>query len=204
LTLKLPEGLRFDAAGLIPVVIQERGTGDILMLGYANALALLRTVETGLAHFWSRSRKTLWQKGETSGNVLRVRELRVDCDRDTLLALVDPLGPTCHTNQRTCFGEGSPTSAGQLGELERVIASRAESGPDGSYTAGLLGQGREACLAKLSEEAAELVEAARSESDVRLAEETADLLFHLLLVLRQRGVSLEAALEVLRARRAVR
>ncbi len=201
MTLQVPQGLRFDAAGLVPMVIQEHVSGDVLMLGYANALAIERTVETGLAHFWSRSRQKLWQKGETSGNVLRVRQLLVDCDRDTLVAVVDPAGPTCHTNERTCFGEASATAAGVLAELERVIAERDQQRPKGSYTAGLLTQGLEGGLAKLSEEAAELLEAARSESEERLAEETADLLFHLLVVLRQRGVRLEAALDVLRARR---
>jgi phosphoribosyl-ATP pyrophosphohydrolase/phosphoribosyl-AMP cyclohydrolase len=200
-TLQVPQGLRFDAAGLVPMVIQERASGDVLMLGYANALAIERTVETGLAHFWSRSRKKLWQKGETSGNVLKVRELLVDCDRDTLVAVVDPAGPTCHTNERTCFGEASATAAGVLAELQRVIGQRDQDRPEGSYTAGLLAQGLETGLCKLSEEAAELVEAARSESEERLAEETADLLYHLLVVLRQRGVRLEAALDVLRARR---
>jgi phosphoribosyl-ATP pyrophosphohydrolase/phosphoribosyl-AMP cyclohydrolase len=200
-TLQVPQGIRFDAAGLVPMVIQEHVSGDVLMLGYANALAVERTVETGLAHFWSRSRNKLWQKGETSGNVLRVRELLVDCDRDTLVAVVDPAGPTCHTNQRTCFGEASATGAGVLAELQRVIAERDQGRPQGSYTAGLLAQGLAAGLSKLSEEAAELVEAARSESEERVAEETADLLFHLLVVLRQRGVRLETALDVLRARR---
>jgi phosphoribosyl-ATP pyrophosphohydrolase/phosphoribosyl-AMP cyclohydrolase len=201
LTLKLPEGLRFDAAGLIPVVIQERRSGDILMVGYANRQALDRTVETGLAHFWSRSRKKLWQKGETSGHVLRVTGLLTDCDRDVLLAVADPVGPTCHTGQRTCFGEASATSAGVLAELERVIEERARQRPKGSYTVELLETGLDGCLTKLAEEAAELAQAARAESDLRLAEETADLLYHLLVVLAGRGVSIDSALELLRSRR---
>ena len=107
--LAVPYGIVFDASGLVPVVVQERASGDVLMVAHANAEALRETAASGLAHFWSRSRGRLWRKGESSGNVLRVLELRADCDRDTLLMIVEPSGPACHTGERTCFGSGSPT-----------------------------------------------------------------------------------------------
>jgi phosphoribosyl-AMP cyclohydrolase / phosphoribosyl-ATP pyrophosphohydrolase len=199
--IALPADLRFDAAGLVPVVVQDHASGDVLMVAYANAEALARTGETGEAHFWSRSRGALWRKGETSGHVLRVVEARADCDRDTLLLVVEPVGPTCHTGVRSCFGDTSPSAAGTLGEVERVIARRAEAGPEGSYTAGLLAKGADAVLKKIGEEATEVVLAGKGESDERLAEESADLLFHLLVALRQRGISLAHVARVLRARR---
>jgi len=200
-TLALPPSLKYDAAGLIPVVVQERRSGDVLMVAYANALSLARTVETGLATFFSRSRQRLWQKGETSGNVLRVAEMRTDCDRDTLLMIVDPSGPVCHTGSRTCFGDLTPTAAGMLQELAQVIEDRKGSSPEASYTARLFSQGPGAALTKIGEEAQEVVQAAAGESDARLAEESADLLYHLLVVLAHRGVPLEAVLGVLRDRR---
>ena len=135
-TRTMPDGLAFDDAGLLPVVVQDRASGDVLMVAWANAEALARTAETGLTHFWSRSPKALWRKGETSGNALRVVEARADCDRDTLLLVVDPEGPACHTGARTCFGETSPTAAGMLEELARVVASRAEAPPEESKSAG--------------------------------------------------------------------
>ena len=137
----MPGDLAFDATGLLPVVVQDRASGDVLMVAWANAEALEQTAETGLAHFWSRSRKALWRKGETSGHGLRVVEARTDCDRDTLLLVVDPEGPACHTGTRTCFGDVSPTAAGMLEELRRVVAERAEASPEESYTARLLGRG---------------------------------------------------------------
>jgi len=199
--LRVPEGLSFGAAGLVPVVVQDRASGDVLMVAWANAEALERTVETGLAHFWSRSRKALWRKGETSGNELSVRDMRADCDLDVLLFVVDPAGPACHTGARTCFGEDSPTAAGMLEELSRVVVARARSAPEGSYTAKLLAQGPDAALKKIGEEATEVVIAAKSESDQRLAEEAADLLYHLLVVLHQRGLGVSRVMDVLRRRR---
>jgi len=200
-TVALPEGLAYDDRGLVPVVVQDRASGDVLMLAWANAEALARTSETGLAHFWSRSRQSLWQKGETSGNRLRVMEIRTDCDRDAVLMVVEPTGPACHTGARTCFGDGTPTAAGMLGELERVIADRAERRPEGSYTARLLSGPADAALKKVGEEATEVVLAAKGDSDLRLAEETADLLFHLLVALKRRALPLTRALDVLRSRR---
>jgi phosphoribosyl-AMP cyclohydrolase / phosphoribosyl-ATP pyrophosphohydrolase len=197
----IPGELRFDEAGLIPVVVQDRASGDVLMVAYANAEALARTADSGLAYFWSRSRKALWRKGETSGNALRVREARADCDRDALLLVVDPEGPACHTGARSCFGETTPTAAGMLEELRRVITRRRDAAPEGSYTAKLLAKGLDNTLKKIGEESAEVVMAAKAESGERLAEESADLLFHLLVALEQRGVPPLQVLDVLRRRR---
>jgi phosphoribosyl-ATP pyrophosphohydrolase/phosphoribosyl-AMP cyclohydrolase len=199
--VSVPGGLAYDAAGLVPVVVQDRASGDVLMMAWANAEALSRTAETGLAHFWSRRRRALWRKGETSGNALRVREVRADCDRDALLMVVDPEGPTCHTGSRSCFGEDGPALAGVLDELQRVIAGRAGAATEESYTARLLAKGSDHVLKKIGEEATEVVLAAKGESDERLAAESADLLYHLLVALRQRGVGFERVLETLRARR---
>ena len=201
MSVTVPDALAYDAAGLIPVVVQDAASGDVLMVAYANREALDRTAQTGLAHFWSRSRGVLWRKGETSGNELRVRELRADCDRDALLMVVDPAGPACHTGRRTCFGDDTPTAAGILEELGRVIGSRAAASPDSSYTARLLAKGPDHVLKKIGEEATEVVLAAKSESDERLAEEAADLLYHLMVAMAQRRVPFARALEVLRARR---
>lgn len=199
--MAIPDGLSFDAAGLIPVVAQDRGSGDVLMVAYANVGALKRTAETGFAHFWSRSRQTLWKKGETSGHRLRVVEVRADCDKDALLYVVEPEGPACHTGARTCFGEDSPTAAGMLEELARVVAARARAAPRDSYTARLLAQGPDQVLKKIGEEATEVVLAAKGQSDERLAEEAADLLYHLLVALHQRRVPLSRVMDVLRQRR---
>jgi phosphoribosyl-ATP pyrophosphohydrolase/phosphoribosyl-AMP cyclohydrolase len=197
----VPGSLKTDGAGLVPVIVQDHASGDILMVAYANEEALARTAQTGVAHFWSRSRGKLWMKGETSGHVLRVREARTDCDRDVLVLAVDPAGPTCHTGSRTCFGEDSMTGAGVLGELQRVIAERASSSPEASYTARLLAQGPEGAARKVVEEAAEVVAAAAGDRAERLAEESADLLYHLMVVLAQRKVPIESVLDVLRRRR---
>lgn len=199
--LDVPEGLVFAADGLIPVVVQDHATGDVLMVAYANAEALSLTAATGQAHFWSRSRRALWRKGETSGNTLAVVSMSRDCDGDTVLVAVDPAGPACHTGTRSCFGEAA-TLAGGLGALERVIASRAQADPAVSYTARLLARGLDHSLKKVGEEATEVVLAAKGESDERLAEESADLVYHLMVVLAQRRVPLARVLAVLAARRA--
>lgn len=204
MAVAMPEGLSFDANGLVPVIAQDRASGDVLMLAWANAEALAKTAETGLAHFWSRSRKALWRKGETSGNGLRVLEARADCDKDTLLLVVEPAGPACHEGTRTCFGEASPTAAGMLEELARVVRARAREKPADSYTARLLAKGQGAVLKKIGEEATEVVLAASGESDARLAEESADLLFHLLVALEQRGLPLASVMDELRRRRSAR
>jgi phosphoribosyl-ATP pyrophosphohydrolase/phosphoribosyl-AMP cyclohydrolase len=201
MAVAIPDGLVFDGGGLLPVVVQDRASGDVLMVAWANAEALARTAETGLAHFWSRSRRALWRKGETSGNELRVVEARADCDRDTLLLVVEPAGPACHTGARTCFGDASATAAGMLEELARVVAERAQAPAEESYTARLLAKGPDQVLKKVGEEATEVVLAARVQSDERLAEETADLLYHLLVALHQRGLPLARVMDELRKRR---
>lgn len=199
--VRVPDGVQFDSSGLVPVVVQDRASGDVLMVAWANAEALDLTARTGLAHFWSRKRGALWKKGETSGHVLRVHELRRDCDGDTLLLVAEPEGPTCHTDARTCFGEETPTAAGIVEELARVISRRGQDRPEGSYTARLLAKGLDHTLKKVGEEATEVVLAAKGESDQRLAEECADLVYHLLAVLEQRGVRPAAVMDVLRERR---
>jgi phosphoribosyl-AMP cyclohydrolase / phosphoribosyl-ATP pyrophosphohydrolase len=201
MSLGVPAGVRFDEKGLVPVVVQDHASGDVLMVAWANAEALDLTARTGFAHFWSRTRSALWKKGETSGHVLRARELRSDCDGDTLLLVADPEGPACHTEARTCFGDTTPTAAGMVAELASVIARRGREKPEGSYTARLMEKGLDHSLKKIGEEATEVVIAAKGQSDERLAEECADLLFHVLVVLEQRGVKPAAVLDVLRARR---
>ena len=197
----MPEGLMFGSDGLLPVVAQDRRSGDVLMVAYANAEAVARMAETGFAHFWSRSRRALWMKGETSGHRLRVAAALADCDRDALLLVVEPEGPACHEGTRTCFGDATVTAAGILDELRRVVEDRRQRGGEGSYTAKLLAKGLDHSLKKLGEEATEVILAAKGESDERVAEEAADLAFHLLVVLAQRGLGPERVLDVLRARR---
>jgi phosphoribosyl-ATP pyrophosphohydrolase/phosphoribosyl-AMP cyclohydrolase len=194
--------IRFDEAGLVPCVMQDARTGEVLTVAYMNEEALARTRETGEMHFWSRSRGELWRKGETSGNVMRVRALRYDCDEDALLALVDAAGPACHTGERTCFhrGEMELQTGEALPALERTIDDRRAADPAGSYTARLLADG--ALLGdKVREEADEVARAAREESDERVAEEAADVLYHLTVLLASRGMSLEHAEAVLNRRR---
>jgi phosphoribosyl-AMP cyclohydrolase / phosphoribosyl-ATP pyrophosphohydrolase len=192
---------RYDENGLVCVVAQDRASGDVLMVAWANAEAVARTRETGFAHFWSRSRKAPWMKGETSGNRLRVRDMRLDCDRDTMLLVVEPEGPACHTGTRTCFGDTPAALPAVLDELGRVFAERTASPREGSYTSKLLAGGRDRILKKVGEEAVEVVLAAKGESDERLAEEAADLLFHVQLALHERGVPIARVLEVLSLRR---
>ena len=201
MNVAMPEGLVFGSDGLLPVVAQDRRSGDVLMVAYANAEAMARTAETGFAHFWSRSRRALWMKGETSGHRLRVAAALADCDRDALLLVVEPEGPACHEGTRTCFGDATATAAGILDELRRVVEDRRHRGGEGSYTAKLLAKGLDHTLKKLGEETTEVILAAKGESDERLAEEAADLAFHLLVVLAQRGLGPERVLDVLRARR---
>ncbi|MCL6440481.1 MAG: bifunctional phosphoribosyl-AMP cyclohydrolase/phosphoribosyl-ATP diphosphatase HisIE [Thermoleophilum sp.] len=198
----LVDSVVFDERGLVPCIVQDWSSGEVLMLAYMNREALERTLASGEVHFWSRSREALWRKGDTSGNVLRLRGLRLDCDGDALLALVEPAGPTCHTGERTCFHRGGlqPAPHEALPALERVIAERARSRAEGSYTVQLLAD-PELARAKVSEEAEEVVRAAASESERRLAEEAADLLYHLAVLMAQRNVPLGAAYEELNARR---
>jgi phosphoribosyl-ATP pyrophosphohydrolase/phosphoribosyl-AMP cyclohydrolase len=195
--------IAFDERGLAPCVVQDWRSGEVLMVAYMNAEALERTRETGEVHFFSRSREELWHKGASSGNTMALRELRYDCDADTMLALVDPAGPACHTGERTCFHRGQLEPAAPfeaLPTLERTIAQRAASRPDGSYTASLIAD-RELSAAKIREEADEAARAALGESDQRLAEEAADVIYHLAVLLRGRGLSLLDAERVLDGRR---
>lgn len=195
--------LVFDEKGLLPCVVQDWSTGEVLTVAYMNEEALARTRASGETWFWSRSRQELWHKGETSGNVQRVRELRWDCDSDTLLALVEPAGPACHTGERTCFhnGEIEPAAAHEaLPALERVIAARRAQPTEGSWTAKLLSD-PPLIGEKVQEEAEEVARAAREESDERVAEEAADVLYHLTVLLASRDMSLADAYEVLNARR---
>jgi phosphoribosyl-ATP pyrophosphohydrolase/phosphoribosyl-AMP cyclohydrolase len=214
----MSEAVRFDENGLVPCVAQDWRTGEVLTLAYMNAEALQLTRKTGEIHFFSRSRAALWHKGETSGNVQRVRQLRYDCDGDALVALVEPAGPACHTGERSCFyrdlegsadtavdgppvqGEPEPATHEALAELERTLAKRVLERPEGSYTAELLTD--PAWIGdKVREEADEVVRAAADESDERLAEEAADVLYHVEVLMLSRGRSLADALEVLNERR---
>lgn len=203
-TPEIPE-IAFDANGLAPCIVQDAATGEVLTLAYMNAESLKLTAETGETHFFSRSRQELWHKGETSGNVQKVRELRYDCDADAILALVDPAGPACHTGERTCFYRSMDAAAEPAGfeilpELERVLDERATERPEGSYTVKLLDD-PEFAGEKVEEEAEEVVRAVAGESDRRVAEEAADVLYHLIVLMKTRGLTIGDALDVLRERR---
>jgi phosphoribosyl-AMP cyclohydrolase / phosphoribosyl-ATP pyrophosphohydrolase len=195
--------LAYDERGLVPCVVQDWRTGEVLTLAYMNEQALAHTRATGELHLYSRSRDELWHKGATSGNVQAVKALRVDCDGDSLLALVEPAGPACHTGERTCFhrGELSPAAPYEvLPSLERTVDARARLRPDGSYTVELL-EDPQRIGAKVMEEAEEVVRAARAESEQRVDEEAADVLYHLLVLLHSRGRQLADAERVLDDRR---
>jgi phosphoribosyl-AMP cyclohydrolase / phosphoribosyl-ATP pyrophosphohydrolase len=184
--------IAYDERGLVPVVVQDWRTGEVLTLAWANAEAVARTRDTGELHLWSRSREELWHKGATSGNTQRVRAMRMDCDGDALLALVEPAGPACHTGERTCFHNGDLMLAPH--------AARAAERPEGSYTVELLDDPPR-IGAKVQEEAEEVARAAREEPDDRVDEEAADVLYHLTVLLHARGRALGDAEEVLNGRR---
>jgi|SRR5215211_7122484 len=194
--------IQFDEQGLAPCVLQDWRSGEVLTLAYMNEEALKRTRESGEVWFWSRSRGELWHKGASSGNVMRVRELRFDCDLDVVLALVEPAGPACHTGERTCFHNGELAAAPHeaLPALERVIAARRAGAPEGSYTAQLLADPPR-IGEKIQEEAEEAARAARAEDDGRVAAEAADVLYHLTVLLASRGLTLGDAFEELNGRR---
>lgn len=195
--------LKFDSDGLVPCVVQDWASGEVLTLAYMNADALARTQETGEMHLFSRSRQELWHKGASSGNVQRVRALRYDCDADAVVALVEPAGPACHTGERTCFyrGDLQPQAPYEvLPALERTIAARRAATPEESYTAALLADPAHTGE-KVQEEAEEVARAAREESDERVASEAADVLYHLSVLLASRGLRLADAERVLDERR---
>jgi phosphoribosyl-ATP pyrophosphohydrolase/phosphoribosyl-AMP cyclohydrolase len=212
------EGIAFDERGLVPCVMQDHASGQVLTLGYMNEEALRLTVDTREVHFFSRSRNEIWHKGETSGNLQRVRRLRYDCDGDALVALVESAGPACHTGELSCFyrdldgaadtaidapraeGEPRPAAHEALALLERTLRERRATKPEGSYTAELLSD-PERIGAKVNEEADEVIRAAASESDERVAEEAADLLYHLSVLLLSRDVEGAKVMEVLNGRR---
>ena len=183
--------------GLVPAVVQDAKTFDVLMLGYCNEEAVQLTQETGKMHFFSRTKQRIWMKGEESGHILSVVELKLDCDNDTLLALVEPIGPTCHTGQKSCFDY----RASFLGELEEVINQRvADNDAEKSYVARLFQRGRNKVAQKVGEEATEVVIASLAETDERFLDESADLLFHYLLLLKNKGFALQDVVKVLEKR----
>lgn len=213
--------VRFDERGLVPCVMQDARSGEVLTLAYMNEESLLLTLETREIHLYSRSRREIWHKGATSGNVQRVRQIRYDCDGDALVALVDPVGPACHTGERSCFyrdlegtgdpGVEAPGVAGEpallpyeaLATLERTLVARQRKRPPGSYTVELLEDSKLAGE-KVREEAAEVVRAVSSESEERVAEEGADVVYHLAVLLLSRGISMAEVLHVLNGRRRAR
>ena len=203
--------LAFDRRGLVPAVIQHYQTGRVLMLGYMNAEALRRTRESGVVWFYSRSRQRLWQKGESSGNVLSVKAIEADCDRDTLLIQVNPAGPVCHTGAPDCFFNALdeddetapelPASSAILDDLFAVIEDRRRTLPEGSYTTYLLTQGVDKIGKKIGEEAAEVIIAAKNGEPSRIAEEVADLWYHTLVALAATGLTPEDVFRELERRR---
>ena len=190
--------------GLVPAIVQDAGNGAVLMLGYMNPEALAATQASGRVTFWSRSKSRLWTKGETSGHYLYVKQIAVDCDRDTLLILAAPLGPACHLGDATCFGESPPAAAAQntafFAELEQIIAARLTDRPAGSYTVKLFDEGIGRMAQKVGEEGVEMALAAVTESDDKLIGEAADLVYHLTLLLKAKGLSLGAVAQELIAR----
>ena len=211
------EGLSFDARGLVPVVVRDERTGDVLTLAWANEEALALTVETRLSHFWSRSRHELWKKGETSGNLQRVVRVSVDCDRDAVLYDVEPAGPACHSGAASCFAPveaipavmrfaGEPVGAApadplDLGPLFEVVAARKACPEPGSYTNRLLAKGIEKCAQKVGEEGVETALAAVTRDDAGLAAEIADLMYHVVVLMAARGLSPGAVAAELAQRR---
>lgn len=188
----------YDDRGLVPAIVQDASTGRVLMLGYTNAESLDATYTTGKMHFWSRSRDALWRKGETSGNSMSVVDISLDCDADAVLVRVNPAGPACHTGSTTCFAAPdqvgiAPQGGSVLSSLWATIISRAQHRPEGSHTAQLLNGGVDACSRKVTEEATEVLLAAKDHAagngpSERVVEESADVLYHLLVLLAERGI----------------
>ena len=197
--------LKFDERGLIPAIVQHVRTREVLTLAYMNAESLARTVETKETWFWSRSRNKLWHKGETSGNTQRVVELLPDCDGDAIVVLVDPAGPACHTGAQSCFETSrsyKQTNSDQLlDRLYGIVKERNEQRPEGSYTTYLFNEGLDKILKKFGEESTETIVAAKNDEDERLVAEVADLVYHLIVLLVARGISLDQIREELARRR---
>jgi phosphoribosyl-AMP cyclohydrolase / phosphoribosyl-ATP pyrophosphohydrolase len=214
----MSQAINFDDRGLVPCVMQDWRSGEVLTVAYMNEEALQRTLESGEVHFYSRTRQEIWHKGGTSGNIQRVKQLRYDCDGDAIVALVEPAGPACHTGERSCFyrqlggsastevdaapapGEPLPATHEALATLERTLVDRKRERPEGSYTVELLDDPKLAA-SKVKEESAEVIKAVDDESEERVAEEAADVLYHLSTLMLTRGVSMAEALHVLNGRR---
>jgi phosphoribosyl-ATP pyrophosphohydrolase/phosphoribosyl-AMP cyclohydrolase len=188
--------------GLAPAIVQDATSGEVLMLGYMTAAALAETQRSGQVTFYSRSKQRLWTKGESSGHVLVLKSVRIDCDADTLLIQADPRGPTCHTGTSSCFGDSADVRPplGFLAELDALVAQRHAERPDGSYTTRLFDGGIRRIAQKVGEEGVETALAAVAQGDDELLGEAADLVFHLTVALRARGLSLADVAEVLAQR----
>jgi phosphoribosyl-AMP cyclohydrolase / phosphoribosyl-ATP pyrophosphohydrolase len=201
-----PLPLKFDAQGLVPVIVQDHLTGEVRMQAFANEEAVRRTLESGRATFWSRSRGEIWEKGSTSGNVIRVLRVLVDCDADSLLYVSDPEGNSCHTGAPSCFFQTLAAPSAEtlarvespdptvLAVLEATLEARKKSTGVASYTKSLYDRGAPAIGTKIREEASELAQAIEAESDERVVSESADVLYHLLVGLRWRGIGLRRVL----------
>lgn len=186
--------------GLLPAIVQHWRSGEVLMLGYMTREALQHTLDTGRVTFWSRSKQRLWTKGETSGHWLSLKSVHADCDVDTLLVLADPQGPTCHRGTRTCFGEDGVPSLAFLGQLDALVAQRERERPKGSYTTKLFESGTRRIAQKVGEEGVETALAAVAQDDDALLDESADLLYHLLVLLHSRKLDLSSVIERLHER----
>jgi phosphoribosyl-ATP pyrophosphohydrolase/phosphoribosyl-AMP cyclohydrolase len=196
------DDLKFDEKGLIPAIVQDASTREVLTLAYMNRESLARTIETRETWFWSRSRNELWHKGETSGNTQQVVDLVADCDGDAVVVLVKPAGPACHTGARSCFDlKQIEDLAGVITQLYQLIEDRHRERPEGSYTTYLFDQGIDKILKKVGEESAETIIAAKNEETRPLVSEVSDLIYHLLVLLVARGVSLDQIREELVLRR---
>jgi phosphoribosyl-ATP pyrophosphohydrolase/phosphoribosyl-AMP cyclohydrolase len=191
------------SGGLVPAIIQHADTGEVLMLGYMNADAVKATNKSKKVTFWSRSKERLWTKGESSGNTLNLVSMALDCDRDTLLVQARPMGPTCHKGTKSCFGETPGPDLAFFGQLQRIVDERAKDGPKDSYTAKMLARGVLKCAQKVGEEAVETAIAAAAEDDEALLGEAADLMYHLTVTLKARGLRLSQVADVLKDRHKV-
>ena len=187
--------------GVVPAVVQDAETKAVLMLGFMNKEALSKTIESKKVTFWSRTKKRLWEKGEISGNTLKLISISADCDNDTLLILAQPQGPTCHTGAYSCFGTKKQSGLEFLQELYDLIAARKKALPKNSYTTSLFNEGLAKILEKVEEESGEVLQAAKKETKKRLIEESSDLLYHLFILLAQENISLDNIIQELQRRK---